>query len=52
MVTDNQAKEAIKTIAEYCKQFEGALCYDACILRPICDIKELDAPENWPEYLD
>lgn len=54
MITDNQAKEAIKTIAEYCQQFRGYECIDGtCVLSDLCGLitPEVD-PESWPEYLE
>ena len=54
MITANQAKEAIKTIAEYCEQFKGYECEDGtCILSKLCGFRMAETdPENWPKYLD
>ena len=54
MITNNQAKEAIKTIAEYCEQFDRIACHEGkCILRPLCDGPIMDTnPEEWPGYLE
>ena len=54
MITANQAKEAIKTIAEYCQQFRGYECIDGtCVLSDLCGLitPEVD-PESWPKYLE
>lgn len=52
MITDNQAKEAIKTIAEYCSQFPYDPCCEGCTLQSLCrDLQEHPIPEFWPEYL-
>lgn len=54
MITDNQAKEAIKTIAEYCSQQPYSPTCEGCGLRAMCDGIAFDAtnPEHWPEYLE
>lgn len=54
MITDNQAIEAIKTIAEYCDQFKDNECNDGtCILSKLCTFKMGKAdPAYWPEYLE
>ena len=55
MITDNQAKEAIKTIAEYCSEFDRETCrLGVCILRPLCDGLASDCPnpEDWTGYLE
>lgn len=52
MITDNQAKEAIKTIAEYCSQHPYDPCCEGCALQSLCkDLQEHPIPESWPEYL-
>ena len=41
MITDNQAREAIKSIAEYCKQHR------------FCYIVRIDKiPEDWAKYVE
>ena len=53
MITDNQAKEAIKTIALYCRQQERPFPCLKCALRYICiNLREHPIPEDWPKYLD
>lgn len=52
MVTDNQAKEAIKTIAEYCSQRTGEESCKGCAMHPICRKITFVPPEYWPDYMD
>lgn len=53
MITDNQAKEAIKTIALYCRQTENPYPCEKCVLYGICkDLQAHPIPEDWPKYLD
>ena len=55
MITNNQAKEAIKTIAEYCRQHTSEECKEGqCVLKEIClyTIVCDECPGDWPEYLE
>lgn len=52
MITDNQAKEAVKTLAEYCEQHTPRECRE-CALRLFCKrIAKYTVPGRWPEYLE
>ena len=54
MITDNQAREAIKSIAEYCKQHTAEECESGnCGLYRWCYIGRIDrVPEGWAEYVE
>ena len=52
MITDNQAREAINTIADYCSQLTGKEPCKGCVIRPICREFINEPPENWPEYME
>ena len=54
MITDNQAKDAIKNIAEYCKQHTAEECEKGnCGLYRWCYIGRIDSlPEYWAEYVE
>ena len=54
MITDNQAREAIKSIAEYCKQHTAEECECGnCGLHRWCYIGRIDrVPEGWAEYME
>lgn len=52
MITDNQAREAINTIADYCSHRTGKEPCKGCAIHQIC--KELinEPPEYWPDYME
>lgn len=53
MVTDNQVKEAIKTIVKYCSQRRACrLLDDKCAIYDICKETMKDGPEYWPDYME
>ena len=54
MITDNQAKEAAKTIAQYCSQHTTEECFnEECPLEDFCNrIVGVATPNEWTKYLE